>query len=284
MFRKICNLLLAILFICGAGIFFYPVVVDKMADEERIEQIEQFQQSAHNEEQQEEDSLYTQMQVYNQQIYEEGQAGMSDAWNSGSDTFDFSKTGLQDRMIGYLTIDKMNVHVPLYFGADDSTLNGGAAVLAQTSMPIGGTNTNSVIAAHRGGIHGAGVFKEIEKLQVGDHITIANLWETLDYQVIKEIAIDPKEIEAIKIVEGQDLVTLVSCHPYGIDTQRYLVYCQRVTEDMTEVNIPFEGEQYVSSEREISLEKNIRTVGCVGIFGMLILYIIRSLRRHHHKN
>ena len=104
----------------------------------------------------------------------------------------------------------------------------GAAQLCQTSLRIGGENTNCVIAGHRGW-RGASYFRYIEKLRIGDEVRITNLWETLHYRVVDIQIIAPYEVERILIQEGRDLITLLTCHPYASGgKQRYLVFCERV--------------------------------------------------------
>ena len=119
---------------------------------------------------------------------------------------------------------------PVYLGASDTHLAAGAAVLGNTSAPIGGDNTNCVIAGHRGW-KGADSFRHIDKLTVGDEVVITTLGETLTYTVADIQIIQPHEIERIKIQQGRDLLTLLTCHPYASGgKQRYVVYCERVTE------------------------------------------------------
>ena len=121
----------------------------------------------------------------------------------------------------------MELTMPVYLGASDAHLAEGAAVLGNTSAPIGGANTNSVIAGHRGW-KGADYFRHIDRLQVGDTVTLTNLWETLIYTVTDIQIIQPHEIEKIKIQQGRDLLTLVTCHPYASGgKQRYVVYCEK---------------------------------------------------------
>jgi sortase A len=98
--------------------------------------------------------------------------------------------------------------------------------LSQTSIPLGGENTNSVIAGHRGW-GGASYFRYITKLEVGDEVIITNLWETLTYEVVEIQIIMPNEVEKILIQPGRELVTLMTCHPYASGgRQRYLVICE----------------------------------------------------------
>ena len=121
----------------------------------------------------------------------------------------------------------MELTMPVYLGASDAHLAAGAAVLGSTSAPIGGDNTNSVIAGHRGW-RGADYFRHIDRLQVGDSVTLTNLWETLTYTVADIRIIQPHEVEKIKIQPNRDLLTLVTCHPYASGgKQRYVVHCER---------------------------------------------------------
>lgn len=121
----------------------------------------------------------------------------------------------------------MELTMPVYLGASDTHLAAGAAVLGNTSAPIGGANTNCVIAGHRGW-RGADYFRHIDRLQVGDTITLTNLWKTLTYTVADIQIIQPHEVEKIKIQPNRDLLTLLTCHPYASGgRQRYVVYCVR---------------------------------------------------------
>ena len=121
--------------------------------------------------------------------------------------------------------------MPIYLGATEQHMADGAAHLSQTSLPIGGANTNSVIAGHRG-YGGANYFRYIDKLQIGDTVTVTNLWEQLTYQVAEIKIIYPYQVEEILIQPGRELLTLLTCHPYASGgKQRYLVICERVYQE-----------------------------------------------------
>lgn len=171
--------------------------------------------------------LYAAMQAYNQGIYENGQDGFKDAWSYQPASFDLSQWGFADNMAGYIHIPRMNVKLPLYLGASKENMKKGAVHLTETSLPIGGENTNCVIAAHRG-YSGAAMFRDIEKLQVGDEVFLTNLWETLTYRVVETKVIRPNDVREVLIQPGRDLVTLITCHPYRHNYQRYVVYCERI--------------------------------------------------------
>ena len=122
----------------------------------------------------------------------------------------------------------MNLKMPLYLGANEENLANGAAVLSQTSIPIGGIGTNAVIAGHRGW-NGYKYFMDIELLGPGDEIAITNLWETLTYQVVEIRIVMPNDVDAIMIRPDRDMITLLTCHPPNTGGQyRYLVYCERI--------------------------------------------------------
>ena len=135
--------------------------------------------------------------------------------------------GVEDEVIGVLEIPALELVMPVYLGASDSHLAAGATVLGNTSAPIGGINTNCVIAGHRGW-YGADYFRHIDRLQAGDTVTITNLWETLTYAAVDIQIIQPYEVEKIKIQPGRDLLTLITCHPYASGgRQRLVIYCER---------------------------------------------------------
>lgn len=173
--------------------------------------------------------LYAAMEEYNERIYAENQRGLSDPWAYEAAGIDLSSYGLEDDIIAVLSVPAMELEMPVYLGASYDNMALGAAVLGQTSLPIGGSNTNCVIAGHRGW-NGAAYFLNIDKLRVGDELSITNLWETMDYTVSEIRIIEPNDIDQILIQEGRELLTLMSCHPYaGGGRYRYLVFCERKT-------------------------------------------------------
>lgn len=180
--------------------------------------------------------LWGSMTDYNQQIYTDGQSTLSEVGAYQAALFTLTDYGLPDETFGVISIPKLDLEMPLYLGATDENMAKGAAVLSGTSIPIGGSNTNAVIAGHRGW-GGAAYFRYITDLVVGDEIVITNLWERLRYRVVGTKIIEPHEIENILIQPGRDMVTLLTCHPYASGgKQRYLVYCQRILEyDIMEV-------------------------------------------------
>lgn len=240
--RKLFRAFLLLLALAGIGLILYPNLRRLWADRQSGAVIREVQAKrtenllAEDAQQRPYETLYRDMQTYNAEIYRNRQSGLQDAWSYEQPPFSLAEYGVVEEAVGYLTIEAMDLHLPLYLGASRNNLAKGAAVLGNTSMPIGGENTNCVIAGHRGW-QGIPMFLDIQNLQPGDTVVLDNLWETLTYTVTEIRIIRPDEIDAVKIQHGRDLLTLVTCHPYPHNTQRYLVYCERVP-DTTEATAP----------------------------------------------
>jgi len=179
--------------------------------------------------------LWWQMQVYNEDLFLSGQEGLEDEVSYEQPSFVLADYGLESEVFAVLSIPVLKLEMPIYLGATKQHMAAGAAHMSQTSLPIGGTNTNCVISGHRGW-NGAAYFLNIPNLKDGDIITITNLWETLIYQVVEKKIIKPYEVEAIHIQPGRELVTLLTCHPPATGgRERYLVFCERIE---TELEVP----------------------------------------------
>ena len=171
--------------------------------------------------------LWEDMVRYNQSIAAQGQSGLSCAYDYQKASFRLADYGLPDEIFGVLSIPTIDLEMPIYLGATEQHMADGAAHLSQTSLPIGGMDTNSVIAGHRG-YSGASYFRYLDQLHVGDRVSVTNLWETLNYRVCEIRIIGPSDVEEILIQPGRELLTLLTCHPYASGgRQRYVVYCER---------------------------------------------------------
>ena len=172
--------------------------------------------------------LYDAFLAYNQQLFAQGQSGLKDPFAYETPAFDLTGYGLPDDVIAALWIPRLDLELPVYLGANASNMARGGALLGQTSMPLGGENTNTVIAAHRG-YYGAEMLRNVQQIQVGDKIQLTTPWETLIYRVSELKIIDPSDINAVLIQPGRDLLTLSTCHPYTRNSQRYLVIAEHDT-------------------------------------------------------
>ncbi len=224
--RKKAFLLAALLVVVGLCVLLWPVFTGYRLQADADEAAQAFLEERKPEQSYPE--LLATLQDYNQRIYAEKQSDLTSLEACEEPAVDLAAYDVGDEIIGVLEIPTMELTMPVYLGASDAHLAAGAAVLGNTSAPIGGDNTNCVIAGHRGW-RGADYFRYIDRLQAGDTVQVTNLWETLTYTVADIQIIQPHEVEKIKIQPNRDLLTLLTCHPYASGgRERYVVYCERV--------------------------------------------------------
>lgn len=227
--RKILKSFGFVLLLTGILVFLYPYICQYLYKQEAQNMINGFSSRMERKNKKDWDWLYQLMVQYNKDLYKNGQKNLVDAFSYQQVDFSLKKFGFNEEMIGYLSIPQMDIRLPVYLGATQENMRKGATHLTQTSLPVGGKNTNAVIAAHRG-MSTAAMFRDIEKLQIGNKITLTNFRETLTYQVAEIKVIHPNEIDQILIQKGRDLLTLITCHPYRYNYQRYVVYCERTND------------------------------------------------------
>ncbi len=143
----------------------------------------------------------------------------------GKDYWDLLKT--QYGTMARLRIPSIDVDLPVYHGTSEAVLQKGVGHLQGTSLPVGGSNTHSVLSAHTG-LSTATMFNNLEKMELGDTFTVEVFGEVLTYEAIETQVVLPHQTEAIQLRRDEDVMTLVTCTPLGINTHRYLVTGKRV--------------------------------------------------------
>lgn len=176
--------------------------------------------------------LREQMEKYNAELLTEGQYMLNDPFSFEQPSFLLSTYSITDNVFGHISAPAISMDLPIYLGANQYNMNFGAVHLSYSSMPIGGQSTNAVFAAHRGYI-GKIFFDNIVYLQNGDDVYVTNPWGRLHYKVIQTEVISPYDIDRCYIQSGRDLITLLTCHPYGSNEYRYMVICERADDQTT---------------------------------------------------
>lgn len=235
------------------------------------------------------------LESYNQQVLS-GSIGISAdpfAFEGAIDEFD--NQGLGDGLIGYVKIPAMNTSLPLYLGSTTEHLRRGATVVEGSSAPLGQATGNCVIAAHRGYGSPSMMFRDIEKLEVGNKIYVTTLWETLTYTVTGTKVIDPSDTAAVGIQQGRDLVTLITCHPYGSTASRYVVECERTDDAADDTAAAGTGTTEVSptktattaSRHELpsitEIEDSVRFMGGLILLICAVLLAAQAMRNRHRR-
>ncbi len=174
------------------------------------------------------DAMYKHMLEYNRELYDSNAAKDVSPFVYEDEAIDLSQYGVQDGLVGYVSAPSIDMKLPIYLGASEYNMLRGAAHMNRTSLPIGGKNTNCALAGHRGLISRV-MFDNIVYLHNGDDVYIKNYFGVLHYKVAEIKIVDPNDCaDSFKIQKGKDLLTLFTCHPYGHNSQRYLVICERV--------------------------------------------------------
>ena len=273
--RKLINLLGFILMGIGILTFLSPDFSVYKQQKDADKEIDAFEEEAKVPK--DKDLLYQESLKYNQKIYQSGQGDLKDVWSYKAAPIQLKD---QKKSFGYIKIKKMDVKLPLYLGATLQNMRKGAAIMGETSLPLGKKNSNCVIAAHRG-YEGIPFFREIERLRVGDSVIIKNPWQKLSYKVERIKIIRPDDTDSIKIQRGKDMVTLLTCHPYRSHGKyRYVVYCirdrgQKITKEKNEA---ISDASFQSSQWDIKREKIVHFIGC-SFFGAVIVWMLVHVKK-----
>ena len=176
--------------------------------------------------------------------------------------------------IGYIDVPKIGQQIPVYAGTSEDVLQHACGHLEGTSLPIGGKDTHAVITAHRG-LPQVKLFRDLDKMEVGDLFFFTNVKETLAYKVDQILVVEPWDFEPVLVVEGKDLMTLLTCTPYMINSHRLLVRGHRV---------PYVPEVKEEIERAKFNYKSLIVPGIVLAVLILIIFLyIRHRRRRGYE-
>lgn len=230
--KKAGNLVICIIFLAGLSLLLYPFVANQWNNYRQKQLISNYEQVVSDKEAAEGidyDAERKKAEDYNEALLP---CVLPDSFalaeSSGVDPVYMNTLNIAgDEMMGSVEIPKINIKIPIYHTTEEDVLNKGAGHLEGSSLPVGGANTHAVISAHRG-LPSASLFTDLDQMKVGDHFLIHVLNETLCYEVDKISVVKPEDTSALAVEDGQDLVTLLTCTPYGVNTERLLVRGHRV--------------------------------------------------------
>ena len=176
------------------------------------------------------DPFYQAAKAYNESLLTGGQRAMTSRADVEQFALSAQDYGVSENVIGTIRIPRMEIELGLYLGANSENMAKGAAIFGMTSLPLGRESENAAIAGHRGW-RGAPMFREIQKLQIDDPIYVTTPWQTLVYRVCEIRIVTPEDNTWCKIQQGRTLISLMTCHPYGQNYQRYIVFAELSPED-----------------------------------------------------
>ncbi len=220
------TILIVLLFIVGVGVMAYPTVSDWWNARVQSYAVSSYNEAVAELDEKDYSSYLAAAVEYNEQLKQVGTLealSHPDFVPGYEDTLDVTGTGI----MGTITIDKIDVNLPIYHGTSTSVLSRGAGHLEGSSLPIGGKGNHSVISAHRG-LPSSKLFTDLDRIDIGDIFVLHVLGDDLAYEVDQIATVLPTEVEELYPKEGEDYCTLMTCTPYGINTHRLLVRGHRV--------------------------------------------------------
>ncbi|WP_205029792.1 class C sortase [Streptococcus porcinus] len=224
--QDIVTILLVTIIAIGVGLIAYPSIANYWNSFHQSNAIMDYQERVTQMGTQDYEKILQRARQYNTQFEKSGMK-----WRlTEEERQDYNSQLAIDKTtnMGYISIPKINVKLPLYHGTSDKVLQTSIGHLEGSSLPIGGRSTHSILSGHRG-LPSSRLFSDLDKLRVGDRWTVSILNETFTYEVDQIRTVEPDDLRDLQIVKGKDYQTLVTCTPYGINTHRLLVRGHRVS-------------------------------------------------------
>lgn len=266
--KKIYFSILILITLIALGFLLYPSFSNYINNKFAVSTISDYTEKINNVKDEEVDDLIKNINKYNYDLFN------GTAENELPDYLNIH----EGDVLGYIEIPSINIKLPIYYGTSVDILKKGVGVLEGTSLPVGGENTHSVLSAHTG-LANQKLFTDIDKLKDGDVFYLHILKKDLAYKVNQIKVVHPDEIDELKISDDKDYVTLLTCYPYGINTERLLVRGERT--DLSPSNV----EQV---QKEISTfnhsNKNLILIVIILISVLIIIFLLFLIMRFKGKN
>lgn len=264
----------AFLLLIGVGLVAYPSVADWWNRMHASYVIAGYVQETEDMSEAKKQDLLEKARAYNEKLAESAKNN-SDRWTltdeelkEYNETLDVSGTGI----MGYVSIPKLKVQLPVYHTVDDGVLQIAAGHLPGSSLPIGGSSTHAVVSGHTG-LPSATLFTGLTKLVKGDTFSFTVLGETYTYEVDNIQTVLPYQLEGLGIVDGADVATLITCTPYGVNSHRLLVRGHRIPTPTEDEHIVYDSPVFMT----------LITCAVIGLILLAIgILIVLLLRRQKH--
>ncbi|EHK2346518.1 class C sortase [Clostridium perfringens] len=266
--KRIYFSILILITLIALGFLLYPSFSNYINNKFAVSTISDYTEKINNVKDEEVDDLIKNINKYNYDLFN------GTAENELPDCLNIH----EGDVLGYIEIPSINIKLPIYYGTSVDILKKGVGVLEGTSLPVGGENTHSVLSAHTG-LANQKLFTDIDKLKDGDVFYLHILKKDLAYKVNQIKVVHPDEIDELKISDEKDYVTLLTCYPYGINTERLLVRGERT--DLSPSNV----EQV---QKEISTfnhsNENLILIVIILISVLIIIFLLFLIMKFKGKN
>lgn len=267
--RYVSTAVIAAAFFVGISLLLYPVISEYINAKHQSKAIASYDETVSHMSEAEYDEIFAKARAYNDALARtEGAFYQPERVSGYLEALDITGTGI----MGYVTIDKIGVELPVYHTVETDVLQSAVGHLPGTSLPIGGEGTHAVLSGHRG-LPSARLFTDLNKLEPGDLFTITVLNRVVMYRVDQVKIVDPTDVTDLQLVPGKDYCTLFTCTPYGINSHRLLVRGVRV--ETPEDAAP----RYIANEA-YRIDPLIVTpaVAAPMLLGIVVVMLIKSRR------
>ena len=272
---KLTTAVIALLFVVGLCIAAYPFASNWYYQTHVDDLIVAYDQTAQAGDSQEFAIAFEQAREYNKDLVGQTVPDVFAIREGTTDAEYESQLNIMGNlMMGYIEIPVIDVHLPIYHYSDEKSLLKGCGHIFGSSLPVGGESSHAVITAHRG-LPAAELFSDLDQVRKGDRFFLKVLDQTLAYEVDRIEVVEPSDTRSLAIERGSDYVTLVTCTPYGVNTDRLLVRGKRV--DFTPGDELADGGFRL--QRMIGLLARILAVAAGVALAVLIVWLYRRLRR-----
>ena len=246
--HRVSNLILVLIFLIGAAIVAYPTFSEYWNSLHQSRAIMGYAQRVAELTNEEYETIWNAALDYNQRLLDLPNRWLIDHDDALSEDYDSQLNADGTGNMGFITIPKINVNLPVYHGTSDAVLQTSIGHIVGTSLPSGSSHTNeedflipdyashSVLSGHRG-LPSARLFSDLDAMEVGDLFYLTILDQTLTYEVDQITVIEPEDLTQMEIIPGRDLCTLMTCTPYGINTHRLLVRGSRIENEKKKLNV-----------------------------------------------
>ncbi len=224
--KYILDILIVVLILAGVALFLFPIISDHKNRSDASAVIVTYNSEINQKDTEEKEKMLQDAREYNRVMAGKGISVPGKEVPAYADQLNVTDTGI----MGYIEIEKIGVQLPIYHDVDSGVLQIGVGHMPNSSLPVGGEDTHSVLSSHRG-LPTAKLFTDLDQMKIGDTFTITVGDEVLIYEVDQIKTVLPEEMRDLHIVPGEDLCTLVTCTPYGVNSHRLLVRGKRIHPD-----------------------------------------------------
>lgn len=276
--EKLLLIISIIFIILGVGIFLYPSISNYLAEKNHIDIIRNYDDLIVKIDEEKINDEKEKAKIYNENLSGDP---VHDPFVIGSgyalpENYKEVLNIAGDSVMGYVEIPKISVYLPIYHGTSDEVLEKGVGHIQNTSVPIGGKATHSVLTGHTG-LPNAELFTKLDELGIGDIFYIHVLDDVLTYKVFETKVILPDKIDELQILNGKDYITLVTCTPYGVNSHRLLVKAERVEYEEYSVTKSTTDEDGTDTKKESPSKHYYLTGTQIGIVLLVLILTIVSI-------